>query len=142
MKKNHLKLAPNWVLLDMIEFKSSDSAPALYDFNGNLTASSAMMRDHPYRGVVVASCEYYDVGSSRYRCPLHEGDVALLPGFPIISKGGVPQNTMIVEGRKYVLVRYAEIRGYYTPSEQERSQFTFKLIEAGESQKRYAGELT
>ena len=122
MDSEKVKAINGFVVIDILEIKPAVSGINLLNpHTMRETGSRESYTEHPYQALVIRAPRVFYNGGFEYLSEIHEGDVALLTGFPI------PERTAVVniDGKNYPLVRYAEIPLVRTPTEEERSKFIF-----------------
>jgi len=128
MKKEQLQVMDGFLVIDLIDTKPIQEGIKLINPNtGKETASYSSYEDHPFRALIVKVCAYYTNNGIQYESQLNEGDIVLLPGWPIKPE------LCIIENNTYSMIRHSEVLGYYTPTEEQRS----KIITASKSDKNY-----
>jgi len=121
MKKPTEMIAHNgFVIMDPIHVKPKTKAVIIDPHTNKPSASKGNYDDHPYRGLVIASCKFFYNGGIRYESELKAGDVAL---FSLAVK---PVGEIIIEAIPYPVVRYSDIIMSYSPSAQESKEMIFE----------------
>jgi len=122
MNSDQVQAVNGFVAIDLLHIKPSRSGLKLYNpHNGQETGSRESYSEHPFQALVIKCPRVFNNGGLEYDSLIEEGDVALLTGYPI------PERTHVLnlDGRIYPIVRYAEIIGFYKPTEEQRAKFEF-----------------
>lgn len=128
MKLEQFQCPDSWLLIAIIEAKLAKKGSDIVDprTKKEIGTPDAYFH-HPYRALVIKACTTYNIGGFSFECPVVEGDVVLFPHTFNIAK----QEFIIIENKQYLVVRYHEIRGYFTPTEEQRKKMN-PLIYGGE----------
>ena len=125
MELKQLSAVNNKVIVDYLYIEPSGAKSGLVDpKNPNKPiGSEESYEEHPYQAVVIKVPKYFRDNGNAYESEVKEGDVVLLPGFPLQKSFDI--FPVMIEKIFYHAVRYHDIQGYYTPTEEQRKNFKF-----------------
>ena len=99
-------------------------------------ASKGNFKDHPFRGLVMFVSDYFFNGGIQYPMDIKKGDIVSLPG-EILERG---TEFVIMDGIDMPCIRYAQILGVATPTEEETKALKFKTEEKKKAQAQTSGK--
>ena len=125
MELKQINAVNNKVIVDYLYIEPSGAKSGLVDpKNPNKPiGSEESYEEHPYQAVVIKVPKYFRDNGNAYESEVKEGDVVLLPGFPLQKSFDI--FPVMIEKIFYHAVRYHDIQGYYTPTEEQRKNFKF-----------------
>jgi co-chaperonin GroES (HSP10) len=125
MELKQINAVNNKVIVDYLYIEPKGAKSGLVDPNNpnKPIGSQESYEEHPYQAVVIKVPKYFRDNGNAYESEVKEGDVVLLPGFPLQKSFDI--FPVMIEQIFYHAVRYHDIQGYYTPTEEQRKNFKF-----------------
>lgn len=125
MELKQLSTVNNKVIVDYIYIEPKGAKSGLVDPNNpnKPIGSEESYEEHPYQALVIKVPKTYRDNGIAYESEVKEGDVVLLPGYPLQKSFDV--FPVMIEKIFYHAVRYHDIQAFYTPTEEQRKNFKF-----------------
>ena len=125
MELKQLSTVNNKVIVDYLSIEPSGVKSGLVDPNNpnKMIGSDESYDEHPFQAVVIKIPKWYRDNGVAYQSEVKEGDVVLLPGYPLQKSFDI--FPVMIEKKFYHAVRYHDIQAYYTPTEEQKKNFKF-----------------
>jgi len=117
--KEQISIINGFVAVDPIQVELIKGFDLINPNTGLEMGTKDNYYDHPYQAMVVLAPAYFYNGGIRYESEVKVGDVLLLTGH-IVS-----HNELVIDGVRYPTIRYSDINGFYTPTEEQRKNIVF-----------------